>query len=72
MHVQHIWYYDNNSQLHLGKDELHSGKDELNLGKDELHLGKRERLSLSVFLGTEDIGIHIVHISRVIITYTLE
>ena len=34
--------------------------------------GERERLSLSAFLGTEDIGVHIVHISRVIITYTLE
>ena len=32
----------------------------------------RERLSLSAFLRTEDIGDHIVHISRVIITYTLE
>ena len=32
----------------------------------------RERLSLSAFFGTEDIEIHIVHISRVIITYTLE
>ena len=33
---------------------------------------ERERLSLSAFLGTEDIAVHIVHISRVIITYTLE
>ena len=33
---------------------------------------KRERLSLSVFVGTEDIGVHVVHISRVIIAYTLE
>ena len=33
---------------------------------------ERERLSLSAFLGTEDIGVHIVHISHVIITYTLE
>ena len=34
---------------------------------------KRERnISLSAFLGTEDIGVHIVHISHVIITYTLE
>ena len=33
---------------------------------------ERERLSLSAFLGTEDIGVHIVHINRVIITYTLE
>ena len=33
---------------------------------------ERKRLSLSAFLGTEDIGVHIVHISRVIITYTLE
>ena len=33
---------------------------------------ERERLSLSVFLRTEDIGVHIVHISRLIITYTLE
>ena len=33
---------------------------------------KRERLSLSAFLRTEDIGVHIVHISRLIITYTLE
>ena len=33
---------------------------------------ERERLSLSAFLGTEDIGVRIVHISRVIITYTLE
>ena len=31
-----------------------------------------ERESLSAFLGTEDIGVHIVHISCVIITYTLE
>ena len=33
---------------------------------------ERERLSLSAFLVTEDIRVHIVHISRVIITYTLE
>ena len=33
---------------------------------------KRERLSLSAFLGTEDTEVHIVHISRIIITYTLE
>ena len=33
---------------------------------------ERERLSLSAFLGTKDIGVHIVHISRVTITYTLE
>ena len=33
---------------------------------------ERERLSLSAFLRTEDTGVHIVHISRVIITYTLE
>ena len=33
---------------------------------------KRERLSLSPFLWTEDIEVHIVHISCVIITYTLE
>ena len=33
---------------------------------------ERERLSLSAFWGTEDIGVHIAHISRVIITYTLE
>ena len=32
---------------------------------------ERERLSLSAFLRTEDIGVHIVHISRLIITYTL-
>ena len=33
---------------------------------------ERERLSLSAFLRTEDIGVHIVHISCVIITYTLQ
>ena len=33
---------------------------------------ERERLSLSAFWGTEDIGVHTVNISRVIITYTLE
>ena len=37
---------------------------------------ERERegggLSLSAFLGTEDIGVHIVHISRAIVTYALE
>ena len=33
---------------------------------------EREKLSLSAFLRTEDIGVHIVHISRLIITYTLE
>ena len=33
---------------------------------------ERERLSLSAFLRTEDIGVHIVHISRLIITYILE
>ena len=33
---------------------------------------ERERLSLSAFLRTEDIVVHIVHISRLIITYTLE
>ena len=39
----------------------------------EYHLVReRERLSLSAFLRTEDIEVHIVHISRVIITYTLE
>ena len=35
-------------------------------------LAETERLSLSAFLGTEDIGVHVVHISRVVITYTLE
>ena len=35
-------------------------------------LKERERLNLSAFLRTEDIGVHIVHISCVIITYTLE
>ena len=38
----------------------------------DLEWSERERLSLSAFLGTEDIGVHIVHISRAIITYTLE
>ena len=33
---------------------------------------ERGRLSLSAFLRTEDIGVHIVHISRLIITDTLE
>ena len=33
---------------------------------------ERERLSLSAFLRTEDIRVHKVHISRLIITYTLE
>ena len=33
---------------------------------------ERERLSLSAFLRTEDIGVHMVHISRLIMTYTLE
>ena len=33
---------------------------------------ERERLSLSAFLETEDIGIHIVHMPLLIITYTLE
>ena len=33
---------------------------------------ERERFSLSTFLRTEDIRVHIVHISRLIITYTLE
>ena len=32
----------------------------------------REIFSLSAFLRTEDIRVHIVHISRLIITYTLE
>ena len=40
------------------------------LGVMVLNLG--ERLSLSAFWGTEDIRVHIVHISHVIITYTLE
>ena len=31
---------------------------------------ERERLSLSAFLRTGDIGVRIVHISRLIITYT--
>ena len=31
-----------------------------------------EWLSLTAIFGTEDIGVHIVHASRVIITYTLE
>ena len=42
------------------------------LAKYHLLLAERERLSLSAFLKTEDIGVHIVHISRLIITYTLE
>ena len=33
---------------------------------------EREILSLSAFLRTEDIGVHIVHISRLTVTYTLE
>ena len=32
----------------------------------------REWLSLTAFLGTADIRVHVVHISRVIIAYTLE
>ena len=39
---------------------------------DPKRVRERERLSLSAFLRTEDIGVHIVHISRLIITYTLE
>ena len=39
---------------------------------DHMLLRERETLSLSSFLRTEDIGVHIVHISRLIITYTLE
>ena len=38
----------------------------LNFGRERA----REILSLSAFLGTEDIGVHIVYLSRVIITYT--
>ena len=34
--------------------------------------GERERFSLSAFLRTQDIRVHIVHISRLIITYTSE
>ena len=33
---------------------------------------KEERLSLSAFLGTEEIAVHIVHIRHLIVTYTLE
>ena len=33
---------------------------------------ERESVCLSAFLGTEDIRVHIVHINRLIITYTLE
>ena len=39
---------------------------------EDMRERERERLSLSAFLRTEDIGVHIVHISRLIITYTLE
>ena len=34
--------------------------------------GVSERLSLTAFSGTADIGVHVVHIGRVIITVTLE
>ena len=49
------------------------GKREIDRG--ELRRARERegvRLSLSAFLGTEDIKVHIVHISRVIISYTLE
>ena len=39
---------------------------------DVIGFRERERLSLSAFFRTEDIGVHIVHVSRLIITYTLE
>ena len=39
---------------------------------DHIVIRERERFSLSAFLRTEDIGVHIVHISRLIITYTME
>ena len=43
-----------------------------NNNNDDDYDNKREILSLSAYLRTEDIGVHIVHISRVITTYTLE
>ena len=45
---------------------------ELSWSKKREGGGGGGRLSLSAFLGTGDIGVHIVHISHVIITYTLE
>ena len=41
-------------------------------GLGQFNQRERERLSLSAFLRTEDIRVHIVHISHLIITYILE
>ena len=44
----------------------------MNMCDEGICTWEREILSLSAFLGTEDIAVHIVHKSRLIITYTLE
>ena len=39
---------------------------------DRVIAGMSEWLSLTAFWGTADIGVHVVHTRRIIITYTLE
>ena len=62
----------------IDPDDKHKECYQPSLGKtwnfsgNKVNSRERERLSLSAFLRTEDIGVHIVHISRLIITYTLE
>ena len=62
----------------LGHNELISdikdwiGPNKVVITRERERERERERLSLSAFLRTEDIGVHIVHISRLIITFTLE
>ena len=62
-------------ELALGKNEM---KNEINLGvslqpnKSHTNSWVSEWLNLTAFLGTAYSEVHIVHISRVIIAYTLE
>ena len=65
--IQILYVYDIYAFLFLTHGGLNKMAAILQKG-----VGERERLSLSAFLRTEDIGVHIVHISRLIITYTLE
>ena len=78
--AMHKWFPNLVAKFWLPNLVLYQTVEGTHISLDKCKMGnvsnfgerERERLSLSAFWGTEDIGVHIVHISRVIITYTLE
>ena len=60
------------TQCKLNKDKVQN-KSQMD-GTEQFWVSEwvSEWLSLTAFLGTEDIGVHVVYTSRVFIAYTLE